>query len=170
MTSWTDEQLLTVRQVALLLGEDPYQFPKTYGSYPGLPAPFREDPVWTPEQIQPLIAANKDKTPNRRTREVKLTDRDLLDTKQCAALYNPTPIAETTFNSYVRRAAKRAAEGLETLSPAPQPVRHTRGHPLWDPNELRDHLATRPGPGYFVAGETRRGYRGGKVPTGAVRG
>lgn len=183
ITNWKTHQLLNARQVAALLGQNPYHEPSQWEGVE-LPQPYAEGPLWSADQIRPLIAAHQDRVANRRTKELKWKDSELLTTKVCAALHYPVPskkniqlgilpedkgVQETTFNSYVRRTIVRREEGKDSTNEAPLPVKEIMDHPLWDPREIREYLINRPGPGYHVSGDTRRGYRGGRVPVGAAR-
>jgi hypothetical protein len=180
---WKTHQLLNTRQVAALIGENPYGFDRIWEAA-GLPEPYAEGPLWTPDQIRPVIRDRKDDPAHHKAKAVKWQESELLDTKQCAALHFPIPskkdsesgavlpdrgVQETTWNSYVRRTIQRREQGKDSTNEAPLPAGEVRGHPLWSPVEIREYLINRPGPGYHVSGETRRGYRGGRVPVGAAK-
>lgn len=150
--------MLNSRQVAYLMGWDPKaKLPEGV-----LPEP-NEEGLWTFAQIQEVMST-KERGKSTNPERIKLRDDELLTTRQAAELHYPKPIQETTFSSYVRRIRRKEAAGDVVLCPPPQPIKTILGHPLWHPYDLGKYLAERPGAGYHVSGDARKGYRGGRVP------
>jgi hypothetical protein len=155
--NWTEHELLSTRQVAILLGYDPVSFADQ--EFEWMPEPEEGTNLYRPEDFGKLI---KESTANEKA-SVRIQSDELLVIKQIAAMHSP-PVAPNTFDFYFRLAKKRADKGLQSTNPAPQPDEYLAGRPVWHPAPVRDYLRNRPGPGNHITGTKRHAYRGGRVP------
>lgn len=160
---WTPDEHLDSFQVAGLLLYDPDTFAKTWAKIPGVPQPvmLSGDLIrWSPAQARDMLYSIPpgSETPGA----FDWDEQELLDYAQCAALHSPS-IKVDSFAGYVRRAANRIEQGLDTSFSPPQPELIRLGHPLFAPDRIGHYLRNRPGPGYFQRGADRtRGYHGGR--------
>lgn len=161
MDEWTAEDLLNAYQLAGLLQQDPEWFHANWRTVKGVKAPRdRANGYWTPDEVREIVASVP---PGTFGVFDNWTEDELLTYKQAAAIHSP-PIKPDSFAGYVRRAIKRAEQGLDVTNLPPAPEIIKLGHPLFAPDKIGHYLRNRPGPGYFKGGDERRGYRGGRKP------
>lgn len=169
-TSWRPEDLMDIRQLAVFLHLKPRTLRDTWNGREGVlpPAQTTEDgqPLWTPDQVREMIATVEKGS----SKEVPVwEDADLLRTKVVAALHNP-PIQLRSFSANLARKRRREEVGLPVDGGPPEPHLFLYGHPLWTPEQIRDFLENRPGPGnHKTKAEGRRGYTGGRPPGTVVK-
>lgn len=161
--TWEAEDLLNLRQVSVLLRrrlEAVKESIEKNGTIEHVTIPQAVNGLWTPDEVREIFWNVPQGTA---TRTYAWSDEEMLRPKQIAALHNP-PITPRTFSFYARRADLRREQGLPTTGLCPSSDRIVFKHPLWAPETIRDYLLSRPGPGYHVSGDERRGYRGGRKP------
>jgi hypothetical protein len=152
----------TLKQLAVLLGLRDRTLADTWRTRPGILTPEEdaEVPLWSAEQVREMIhtlpVGDSRTPPNWR-------DDELLTINQVSALHNP-PIKAKTYGNYVRRTLQRQVDGHDVSKLAPLPDKVILGHPLWKPEHIRDYLHNRPGPAYFMPGDSTNRYRGGRKP------
>jgi len=169
-TTWRDDDLIEIKQLAVLLHLKPRTLRETWEAREHVLPPVKlaesGNPLWDPDQVREMMATVEKGT----SKEVPVwEDSDLLRTKVVAALHNP-PIQLRSFSANLARKRRREEAGLPVDGGPPEPHVFLLGHPLWTPDQIRDFLENRPGPGnHKTKAEGRRGYTGGRPPGTVVK-